>query len=206
MRLALPAALVAALVAIPFVPRGEAAPAVPAPTAPRALETYGVDEGHSIAIFRVKHLGTAWFYGTLDAIGGKVEFDPEAPENSSVRIVVRTDSVDSNNAERDELLRGPGWFRAAEHPEMVFESTAVKALEGGDLEVTGDFTLAGTTKEITFVAEEAGAGPSPFGDYRRGYETSFTIDRRDYEVAMDMSEALLGHEVRMTISLELVRR
>ena len=91
-----------------------------------AAETYKVDTAHTYVMFRVKHLGVGYSYGRFNGPTGKFVFDESSPSNSSVEMQVKTKDVDTNVDKRDNHLRSPDFFNAAEHPAISFKSTSVK--------------------------------------------------------------------------------
>ena len=70
--------------------------------------------------------------------------------------------------------------------------------------MTGDLTLHGVTKPLTVELERVGSGKDPWGGYRTGFETVFTIKRSDF--GMTNMIGPVGDEVRLTIAIEGVRQ
>ncbi len=180
-------------------------PRAPVPAAQddaaEASGRYTVDPVHSTLLFRVQHLGAAFFWGRFNEVHGTILVDHESPEDSYVRIRVPVNRIDTNGEGRDEHLRGPDFFDARQFPDISFESTKVVKNKPGVFTVTGDLELHGVTREITFNAVHSGHGKvsERFG-YRTGYEAEFTIRRQDFGISY-MSDAL-GNEVRIIVSLE----
>jgi polyisoprenoid-binding protein YceI len=171
-----------------------------APAVARAADTYDIDPVHSFAIFRVKHLGVSFAYGRFTDVGGAVTVDPQAPEKTALAVEVRVASVTTDNAKRDEHLRGPDFFNVKEFPVASFTSASVRKTGEDAYEATGAFTLHGVTKTITVPFTYTGTGQDPMGGTRIGGEAVFTIKRSDYGVS-----ALPGgiaDEVRLVVSLE----
>ncbi len=69
--------------------------------------------------------------------------------------------------------------------------------------MTGNFTLRGVTRPVTFSLTTAGPAKGMQGEIRRGGETEFTIKRSDY--GMDKMVGPVGDEVRIALSFEAVR-
>lgn len=84
--------------------------------------------------------------GMTNEVSGKITA-------SGVSISVPVKSLRTGLADRDQHLQGETWLDAAKHPEITFASKKVKKLENGKLEVTGDFTMHGVSKEMTVVVE-----------------------------------------------------
>ena len=161
---------------------------------------YLVDGNHSTALFRVTHLGVSAFWGRFNHIEGKIIFDADDVPKSKVTITIPVQSVDSNSEQRDGHLESPDFFNAKEFPELTFASTSVKGGADGSLELTGDFTMLGETRELTMVAAHIGHGEAGRFGYRSGWEADFTISRSDF--GMDFMPDMLGDEIRIIIALE----
>lgn len=173
-------------------------------TALWSAETYSIDPVHSTAIYKVKHFGVSNVYGRFDDVTGTVLFDSADPAKSSVEVTIKTESLDTANPKRDAHVKGPDFLNAKQFPVMTFKSTAVKALDAGKYEITGDFTLHGVTKPLTVVWEKVGEGKGPMGDYRQGGETTFSIKRSDFGMTGMMGP--VGDDVQITVSVEGVRQ
>jgi polyisoprenoid-binding protein YceI len=167
------------------------------------VETYTIDNTHSIALFRVKHMGVSNFYGHFKEMSGAFALDKEDPGNNSVSIEVKAASVETHDAKRDQHLMSPDFFSAKEFPTISFKSTEVEEAGDKKFKVTGDFTLHGKTKPITVEVEQVGAA-NVMGGPRAGFETTFTISRKDYGMA-GMQDGI-GDEVRITVSVEGFRK
>lgn len=167
-------------------------------------ETWQVDPVHSNVGFSIRHFLTP-VHGTFKDFSGTIVHDPDNVAASSVEFTVQAASIDTQNDQRDQHLRSPDFFDVEKHPTLSFKSESVKAAGDGKLHVTGKFTLHGVTKEITVPVEALGAMDTPMGR-RAGFVTEFTIDRKDYGItwnrALDQGGAILGDEVKITISVE----
>ena len=111
--------------------------------------------------------------------------------------------MDTNNAGRDNHLRSPDFFNAKQYSSVNFKSTAVKPVEGG-YEVTGDLTLHGKTKPVTFTLKGGGKAEFPKGTSRTGFSTDFVIKRTDFGVGKPMPA--LGDDVHVSIDFEGVTK
>jgi polyisoprenoid-binding protein YceI len=95
---------------------------------------------------------------------------------------VQTASIDTRNDTRDQQLRSDDFFDVAKYPTISFVSTPI-AVEGPDLlQVSGDFSLRGTTKSITVPVHLLGVRTMKgFGTFV-GFDTEFVIDRTVFGV------------------------
>src|SRR5690606_33945359 len=115
----------------------------------RAADVYTYDPVHSSVSFKARHLDSSWIHGRFNVVDGKFALDRNDPSRSTFELTIQVDSIDTANAARDEHLRQPDYFDSKQFPTIEFKSTSVKPIEGG-YEVTGDFTMRGKTKKITF--------------------------------------------------------
>ena len=169
-----------------------------------AAETYKVDGVHTYILFRIKHVGVGYSYGRINGPAGQFMFDDSTPSKSSINLQVDAKNVDTNVDKRDNHLKSPDFFNVAEHPMISFKSTSVKKVNATTYDVSGDLTLLGKTRPITVKANDTGSGKDPWGKYRRGFETSFTIKRSDF--GMDFMMGGLSDEVNITVSVEGIRQ
>lgn len=166
---------------------------------PAAAEEWDVDGSHFSVVFSVSHLDISDQHGRFNELTGSVT----TGENASFSFTVPADSVDTNNAKRDDHLRGPDFFNTKQFPDITFSSTSAVENEAG-YKLTGDLTLHGVTNSITVQLNKTGEIDDPWGNHRAGFETSFTINRSDYGMS-NMLEAI-GDEVSLTVVFEALRK
>jgi len=174
-------------------------------TSAASAADYKVDiEGqHAFVQFKVNHLGFSWMYGSFKDFDGTFSYDAAKPEQSKVNIVIKTNSVDTNHAERDKHLRSPDFLNVRKHPEASFVSSSVKVTGEGTMDVSGDLTFNGVTKPAVIHVTKTGEGQDPWGGYRAGFEGSMSIQLKDFNVKMDLGPAT--QTVEFMLSLEGVR-
>ena len=166
-------------------------------------DTYTVDASHSAVLFSVSHLGISNTHGRFNDIDGTLTWDATDPTKSSINITIKTDSVDSFSEKRDQHLRGADFFNAKQMPKATFVSKSFTKIDDATFSVTGDLTLVGTTKPVTVNVKKIGEGKDPWGGYRIGFETSFSIKRADYNIK---GVPGVGEDVALTFGLEGVKK
>lgn len=163
-------------------------------------DDYVIDAAHSGVSFQISHMGLSYIPGRFNQFSGNFTIDTSDPAKSSFSLTIKTDSVDTNNSKRDEHLRAPDFFNAKQFPTITFASTAVKAIEGG-YEVTGDLTMHGETKPITFSLKGGKTAEFPPKVIRTGFTSpQIVIKRTDFGVGKPMP--VLGDEVYIAVSFE----
>jgi polyisoprenoid-binding protein YceI len=173
--------------------------------APAQAADYVIDtaKSHASINFRIKHLGYSWLTGRFNDFGGTFAYDEAHPEASKIKVEVKTDSIDSNHAERDKHLRSKEFLDTAAYPTATFESTGVK-VNGDKATITGNFTLHGVTKPIEIAAERIGGGADPWGGFRQGFSGTTRIPLKDFGINFDLGPA--SQEVELTLNIEGVRK
>lgn len=167
---------------------------------------YKVDTAHSGVGFTIRHF-VSNTPGRFRDFDGTIKYDKQNPAASSVEFTVRTDSIDTDNDDRDKHLRSPDFFDAPKFPTMTFTSTAVKAKDADTLEVTGDLTMHGVTKRVTIPVEVLGTAKTPQGE-KAGFETSFTVNRKEYGLEWNRvveGTSVLSDDVKVNIQIEANR-
>lgn len=146
--------------------------------ASHAADEYSYDLVHSSVSFKARHLDISWIHGRFNQVDGKFSLDREQPSKSTFQLTIKADSVDTANPARDEHLRQPDYFDTKQFPTIEFRSTAAKAISGG-YEVTGDFTMHGVTKKVSFTLM-GGKEIEVKGVKRVGFSTELKLKRSDF--------------------------
>lgn len=169
-----------------------------------AADSFTVDPVHSSISFMISHQGISNIHGRFNQFSGQFTIDRDDPSKSSFALSIPVESVDTNNQKRDEHLRAPDYFNAKQFPLMTFQSTKVKAIDGG-YEVTGDLTLHGVKKEITLELKGGNKLVEfPKGMHRIGMTTDTAIKRSDYGMRAELPVSL-GDDVRIIMGIEAVK-
>ncbi|HLV90070.1 MAG: YceI family protein [Acidimicrobiales bacterium] len=162
---------------------------------------YVIDAGHSRVGFVARHAMVTKVRGQFTEFEGKLVIDGDNPANSSGEIVIQAKSIDTRNADRDNHIRSNDFLAMDEFPTISFKTTKI---EGGPEEwkVTGDLTVRGVTKPVTFDVTYLGAGQDPWGNTRVGFEGSTVINRKDWGVSWNLAIEAGGVLVSEKVTLE----
>lgn len=158
----------------------------------------------SVVLRKVKHLGLAEACGRFNEMSGTLRHNAENPAKSSSEFEVPAASIDTANEDRDKHLRGPEFSNATEFPQITFKSTKVAEKSDEAYEVTGDFTVRGVTKPVTFEFEVGSTGKGLQGEERFGGGVEFTVKRSDFGI--DYLPEALGDDVEVTVSVEGIKQ
>ena len=176
-------------------------PAVPPA---QAAETFAIDLAHSNVVFLIDHLGYSRMIGQFQDFEGSFVFDDTDVAKSSVEVTIMTGSVDTDHEARDDHLRAPDFFNAAEFPEMTFKSTKIERTGENTGKITGDLTLLGTTKPVTLDVTFRKKAPHPLPQYNgvlvSGFSARASILRSEW--GMKTFVPNLGDEIEIWIEIE----
>jgi len=173
--------------------------------------TWQVDPAHTNTQFAVRHLGVSTVRGAFTKTTGQIQLDEKDMTKSQVEITVDMSTLDTRNEGRDKDVKSSNFLDVATFPTMTFKSRKITAAGAGKLKLTGDLTLKGQTKEVTFDVE----GPSPaikdpWGNLRHGASATATINRQDFGVTynktLDSGGLVVSNDVQITIDIEFVRK
>jgi len=175
-----------------------------ATAAPAQAEDYVIDTAHAFVQFRIQHLGYSWLHGRFNTFEGGFSYDENDPAAARVEVTIDTASIDTNHAERDKHLRSGDFLAVDAHPEARFVSTAYSENGDGSAELEGNLTLHGVTRPVTLEVTAIGAGPDPWGGYRRGFHGTTTLTLADFGIDYDLGPA--AREVELELSVEGIRQ
>jgi polyisoprenoid-binding protein YceI len=114
---------------------------------PAATRTFTIDKAHSEATFQVRHLVTK-VRGHFSDFAGTIQYNHEAPEQSSVSFTIQAASIDTRTADRDTHLRSEDFFFVDRHPEITFVSSTITRKASNQYDVRGTLTIRGVAKEV----------------------------------------------------------
>ncbi|NEC11313.1 YceI family protein [Streptomyces sp. SID8014] len=171
--------------------------------------TYTIDPAHTTIGFVARHAMVTNVKGGFADFTGTLELDGADPANSSARIDVTMDSIDTGNADRDGHLKSADFFKTDEFPQMTFRSTKAEALGGDDYRITGDLTILGTTRPLSIDLEFNGAAKDPFGNERVGFEGTASILRSEWgltwNAALETGGVLVSDKIKLAFDISAIK-
>jgi polyisoprenoid-binding protein YceI len=171
--------------------------------------TWTVDPAHSKVGFAVKHMGIATVRGEFAGFEGTLEISDDLGA-ATARGIVKAETVDTSEPQRDAHLRSADFFHVEQHPEISFESTKIEPIDDESFRVTGNLTLHGVTNEITLDAEVQGTDIDPWGNERVGLEITGSLSRGDYGMkfnqALGSGNMLVADKVKIALDISAVRQ
>jgi polyisoprenoid-binding protein YceI len=173
------------------------------PTANAADYTMDTKGMHAFINFRIQHLGYSWLYGGFKDFSGAFSYDKNAPAKSKASVVIKTESLDTNHAERNKHLRSSDFLNVEKYPEITFTSSQYTPTSANSGKMLGNLTMHGVTKPVTINVEKIGEGKDPWGGYRAGFYGTAEINRSDFGIDKNLGPA--SEKVEITLSIEGVK-
>ena len=171
-----------------------------------ASETYNIDTPHSFANFTIRHV-VSKTSGSFNDIKGKIQLDRDNLANSSVDATINVLSISTGLAKRDEHIQKEEYLDAGKFSEIKFVSTKVEAKGQNEGVITGNFTMHGVTKQISFPFKVLGFGNDPWGGIRTGIEAHTILKASDYGFNWGTKpNAPVGDDIEVTLLIEGVKQ
>jgi polyisoprenoid-binding protein YceI len=165
-----------------------------------AADSYTADPDHTYTHFSVNHLGFSTMYGRFDKSSGKIKLD-RAAKTGSVDIAVQAASVSTGLAKRDDHLRSPDFFNAAEFPTINYKSASIKFSGDNPASMDGNLTLLGVTKPVTLTVDGFKCGTHPMNKKEVcGANASAQIKRSDFGMKSFLPG--VGDDIKLVFEIE----
>jgi polyisoprenoid-binding protein YceI len=149
-----------------------------------AEDRYALDVSHTNIVWSSNHFGFSNVLGKFARSEGTLTLDEVTPENSSVKVTIFMDSVNTGLEKFDEHLKGKDFFDVQTYPVATFESTGVELTEAGRrARVTGRLTLHGVTRPLVLDVKLNRLANHPFTQKKTaGFSATAVIRRSDFGI------------------------
>ena len=172
--------------------------------------TWQLDPAHSNAQFSVRHLGISNVQGEFTKVTGTVQLDDQDISKSTVNATIDVASLDTRVQQRDNDLKSDHFFDLAKYPTITFQSTKITKTGDGSSKMTGNLTIHGVTKEVTFDVTGPTKVIQAMGT-RRGASATTKINRQDFGIVymsntLPGGDQMIGDTVTITLDIEMVKK
>jgi polyisoprenoid-binding protein YceI len=170
---------------------------------------WGFDPFHTQVEFAARHLGMMTVRGHFAEISATGNIYPDNPQASSVEVTMQTASIRTHNEQRDNDLRSSNFLEVDTYPTIHFKSTRIEQTKPDRYSMTGDLTIKGNTRPVTFSVVKYGEFNDPMMGHRIGYSAEGKINRKDFGLAFDMmldGRWIVSNEVEIFIEGEFVEQ
>lgn len=164
---------------------------------------WNLDPAHSEITFRVRHMMISNVKGSFTNFTADLEAEDDTFKNVTVKTTIHTDSVNTNNTDRDTHLKSEEFFNVATNPTITFESDSLNS------EVTGNLTINGVTKPVQLDVEFGGINVDPWGQTKAGFSFEGKIKRSDFglnwNAALEAGGVMVSDDVKIAGELQFVK-
>lgn len=164
---------------------------------------WNLDPTHSEITFRVRHMMISNVKGEFTKFDATMEAEDDTFNKVDVKATIDTDSINTNNSDRDTHLKSADFFNAETNPKITFESDSLND------EITGNLTMNGVTKPIHLDVEFGGTNVDPWGNTKAGFSFEGKINRKDFNLnwntALETGGVMVSDEVRIAGELQFVK-
>jgi len=179
-----------------------------ATTQPIATGTWSIDKVHSHVGFAVKHMVVSTFRGRFEEYDGALSVGEDGAPRLEGSVAV--DSIVVKDENLAGHLKAPDFFDSESYPEIRFRSTAVRVLDGGELEVDGELTIKDHTHDVIARGTITGPHEDIAGNEKIGVELETVVDRREFglewNAPLPKGGVAVDNDVKLQVSLELVKQ
>ena len=175
-----------------------------------ATTKWALDPTHSEIGFKVKHLMFTNVSGNFKTFTASAETDGDNFSNAKIEFSADTDSITTNNEQRDQHLKSADFFDAPSFPKLSFSATKLADKGDGEHELTGDLTLHGVTKPVKLNVEFGGIVKDPWGNIKAGFSLNGKLNRKDFglnwNAALETGGVMVSEEVKIHAEIQLVKQ
>ena len=173
-------------------------------------DRWEIDSSHSSVHFSVRHLVIAKVRGTFARWSGTVQVPDGDFSKATVAVTIDASSIDTGVADRDAHLKSADFFDVAQYPELRFVGKRVQPRSGADIDVVGDLTIKGITREVVLRVEQHGQAKDPWGNLRAAFSAKTSIDRKDFGLTwnqvLETGGVMVGDRVEIEAEIQAVKQ
>ncbi len=145
--------------------------------------SYKIDPQHTTVLFKIMHMGMSTFVGRFNQVDASLEFDPKNMADAKLSALINLSSIDVNNKELEETLKGDSWFATGKYPQAIFKTTSVKMIDETHAVFTGDLSLHGVTAPVELTVNFVGGGDNMLtGHYTLGFSATTHFNRSQFGI------------------------
>ncbi len=175
---------------------------------PSDMPAWETDNDHTEIGFEIGYLTTS-VRGIFRVHLVEIRYEEDHPERTALSAMVKTASIDTFVAARDNHLRSADFFDSEHHPNMTFQSQRVEVKSADEFVLMGQLTIRGTTKEVALAVKAYPPLADAWGVYKRGFTAEATIDRYDFGIPFNLplsaGSFAIGRDVHIRLTVQMSR-
>jgi len=174
------------------------------------MSTYKIDAAHSDITFKVKHMMITNVSGSFTKFDATMESSAADFSDAKISFEADTNSITTNNEQRDGHLKGDDFFAAEKFPTLSFTSHSFVKKDEGVYALTGDLTIRDITRSVELDVEYGGTMTDPYGQIKSGFEINGKINRKEFGLTWGaLTEAggvVVADEVKLHLNVQMIKQ
>lgn len=155
-------------------------------------QQYAAEKQNSTIEFTVTHLGVLSVTGNFSEFNTEITFHKNSIQAKSV---IAVNSISTQNAERDKVIKGEAYLDAEKYPDIRFSGSGTKTKNSFLMKGMLMFHGESKTQKLTCDISKT----------NKTISCSGTLKRSDFNLSFGAMDALIGNEVQIQISMNLVQ-
>jgi polyisoprenoid-binding protein YceI len=168
-------------------------------------QEWNMDKAHSQVNFGITHMGINEVDGSFGSVTAKFTAAKDDFSDAVIELTADINSISTGNEQRNNHLKSPDFFNAAQFGTLSFKSTSFKKVGDKNYQLTGDLTLHGVTKSVTLNATFNGTVTNMQKKTVAGFKVTGTIKRTDFGIGTGMPAGMLSDDVILVANTEFVK-
>ena len=163
-------------------------------------ETYEINPKNSSVLFKVRLLWTTNIEGCFcGGVSGRVSIDPDAPQESTVKLEIKTATLDTGVKQLNNQIKGPGFLDVEKFPVITFKNTSAQRVNDRQYTLSGDLTFHGVTNSLTLRSNLVGQSTDSKSESHIGSDIYLVIKRSKFGIKG--ASPAVGDDIFLTIRI-----
>ena len=165
-------------------------------TAVFAQTTWKVDKAHARFQFTVTHMAVSDVEGNFKDFDATITASKPDFSDAKFDFAASASSINTGNDMRDGDLKSDHFFNVAVDPTVTFISTHIVKTTPNHYKLSGNLTMHGITKAVTFDLWYRGTIVNPMSKANdAGFQLTGTITRTEFNLGSMYPNAILSDDV-----------
>ncbi|WP_306350188.1 YceI family protein [Flavobacterium sp. '19STA2R22 D10 B1'] len=170
-----------------------------------AQQTWKNDPMHSRLGFTTTHMLISDINGIFKTFELNMVATKEDFSDAKVELKADISSIDTEVEPRDNHLRSPDFFDAAQYTTLNFKSTSIQKISKDKYKLKGNLTIHNITKPVEVEMVYRGTIVNPNSNKKTaGFQFKGLLKRLDFNVGTTMPETLISNDVKIAADAELI--
>jgi len=168
-----------------------------------------IDNAHSVIGFKVRHMMISNVTGTFGDFSATATTEGNDFSTANFTFRAGINSINTGVADRDGHLKSADFFDAESFPDLTFSSTSLNKISDEELEIIGDLSIRGVSKEIKLKGEFNGIAVDPYGQTKAGLAIVGKIKRSEFglvwSAVTEAGSIVVGDEITLNTEIQFVK-